>query len=136
MKHVATRLVPKNLKFLQKLSRMRVAEDMLERVNSNPKFMKRIVLVTRRGFTSFTIVNKLHTGVFQLNRNRKNQSLLKAKVMLTVFFDYRGVMHSEFSSGGQTVNKESYLSVIRRLREQTRRKRPDLWKENSDFALR
>ncbi len=50
--------------------------------------------------------------------------------MLTVFFDYRAVVHSEFLPEGLTVNKEYYLSFMRRWREQIRRKRPDLWKEN------
>ena len=45
------------------------------------------------------------------------QSRSKIKVMLTVFFDYRGVVHYEFLSTGQTVNKEYYLRVIRHLRE-------------------
>ena len=53
--------------------------------------------------------------------------------MLTVFFDYRGVVHYEFLPPGQTVNKEYYLSVMRRLREAIRLKRPDLWKDNSWF---
>jgi hypothetical protein len=38
-----TPLVPKDLNLLQKLNRMRVAEDMIERVNSDTTFMKRIV---------------------------------------------------------------------------------------------
>jgi len=42
MKRVAARLVPKDLNFLQKLNRVRVAEDMLQWVNSNPTFIKRI----------------------------------------------------------------------------------------------
>ena len=32
---------------------------------------------------------------------------------------------------GQTVNKEYYLAVLRHLREEIRRKRPDLWADNS-----
>jgi hypothetical protein len=32
------------------------------------------------------------------------------------FFDYRGVVHHEFVPQGQTVNKEFYLEVVRRLR--------------------
>ena len=56
--------------------------------------------------------------------------------MLIVFFDYRGVVYHgmvyhEFVPEGQTVNKEYYLAVLRRLREAIRRKRPDLWAENS-----
>jgi hypothetical protein len=43
MQNIVARLVPKDLNFLQKLNRMRVAEDTLERVNSDPTFMKRIV---------------------------------------------------------------------------------------------
>ena len=53
--------------------------------------------------------------------------------MLTVFFDYRGVVHSEFLPEGQTMNKEYYLDVMKRLRENNRRKRPDLWKDNTWF---
>ena len=59
------------------------------------------------------------------------QSRSKIKVMLTVFFDYCGVVHYEFLPTGQTVNKEYYLSVMRRLREAIRKKRPELWANNS-----
>ena len=59
------------------------------------------------------------------------QSRSKIKVMLRVFFDYRGVLHYEFLPPGRTVDEEYYLSVMRRLREAIRLKRPDLWKGNS-----
>ena len=51
--------------------------------------------------------------------------------MLTVFMDYRGVVHHEFLPEGQIVNKEYYLGVMRRLREAIRQKRPDLRANNS-----
>jgi len=50
---------------------------------------------------------------------------------LTVFFDYRDVIHYEFLPAGKTVNKDYYLEVMRRLRNAIRRKRPNLWTENS-----
>ena len=53
------------------------------------------------------------------------------KVLLTVFFDYHGVVHQEFLPQRRTVNKEYYLEVMRRLREAIRKKRPELWKNNS-----
>ena len=53
------------------------------------------------------------------------------KVMLTVFFDFNGIVHHEFLPRGQTVNKEYYLQVQRPLRETIRKKRPDLRKNNS-----
>jgi histone-lysine N-methyltransferase SETMAR len=49
------------------------------------------------------------------------------KVILTVFFDYRGVVHHEYAPLGQTVNKEYYQEVLRHLRDAVRRKRPELW---------
>ncbi|KAJ0178856.1 hypothetical protein K1T71_005631 [Dendrolimus kikuchii] len=45
------------------------------------------------------------------------QSQSKVKVMLTVFFDYCGVVHSEFLPEGQTINKVYYLSILWRLRD-------------------
>lgn len=135
MKHVAARLVPKDLNFLQKLNRVRVAEDMLERVNSDPTFMKRIVTGDETWVYEFDMQTSQQASEWHLPTEPKpkkpRQSRSKVKVMLTVFFDYRGVVHSEFLPECLTVNKEYYLSVMRRLREQIRRKRPDLWKENS-----
>jgi len=52
------------------------------------------------------------------------------KVML-VFFDCQGVIHYEFVLRGQTVNKEFYVAVLKRLREAERRKRPQLWTNQS-----
>ena len=46
---------------------------------------------------------------------------------LTVLFHYRGVVHYEFLTTGQTVNKEYYLSIMRHLREAS----PELWAKNS-----
>lgn len=58
----------------------------------------------------------------------------KGKVMLVVFFDYKGVIHNEFIPDGQTVNKEKYVEILRRLRDAIRRKRPEKWIEK-DWVL-
>ena len=49
-------------------------------------------------------------------------------VLITVFFDYHGVL---FIPQGHTVNKEYYLKVMRRFRKSIRKKRAEMWKENS-----
>jgi hypothetical protein len=41
----------------------------------------------------------------------------KVKVLLTVFFDYRGIVYHSYAPEGQTINKEYYLEVIRHLRD-------------------
>jgi len=43
------------------------------------------------------------------------------------FFDWKGIAHHEFVPRGETVNKEFYLKVMKRLREALRRKRPEAW---------
>lgn len=60
--------------------------------------------------------------------SRQNRS--KIKVMLTVSFDYRGIVHYEFQLTGQIVNKDYYLSILCCLQEAIRRKRLGMWREN------
>jgi len=58
----------------------------------------------------------------------------KIKVMLLVFFDSEGIVHHEYARDRQTINKEFYLEVLRRLRESVRQKRPEKWRDG-DWIL-
>ena len=51
--------------------------------------------------------------------------------MLICFFDQKGIVHKEFVPPGQAVNAAVYVEVLRRLRENVRRKRPDQWQNNT-----
>ena len=73
-----------------------------------------------------------HSGSPRPKEARQVRSNLK--VLLTAFFDCRGVVHHKFSPQGRTVNKEYYLQVMRNLRETIRHKRPDLW-NNKNWLL-
>jgi len=55
----------------------------------------------------------------------------KIKVLLVVFFDWKGIVHHEFVPRGQMVNKQLYQEVLARLRDAVRRKRPELWKNQT-----
>jgi len=44
------------------------------------------------------------------------------------FFNVWGIVHHEFVRPGQTVNQEFYFEVLRQLRENVWRKRPELWR--------
>jgi len=50
---------------------------------------------------------------------------------LLTFFDIKGSVHYEFVPTGQTVNQVYYLEVLERLREKVRRKRPEIFANNS-----
>jgi len=58
----------------------------------------------------------------------------KIKVMLVVFFDWKGMVHHEFVPRGQVVNKQFYQEVLAHLRDAVCRKRPELW-ENQTWML-
>jgi len=71
-------------------------------------------------------------GSPQPKKTRMSQS--KIKVMLVVFFDWKGIVHHEFVPCGQMVNKQLCLEVLVRLRVAVCRKRPELW-ENQTWML-
>lgn len=135
MRRVAARLVPKELNFLQKQYREQVASDMLERTNSDPTFMERIITGDETWVYEYEMQTSQQSSEWREKNEPKpkkpRQSRSKFKVMLIVFFDIRGVVHFEYVPIGQTVNKEFYLGVMRRVRDAIRRKRPELWKNNS-----
>jgi len=51
--------------------------------------------------------------------------------MLICFFDQKGIVHKEFVPAGETVNAAFYVEVLKPLRENVRRKRPDQWRNNT-----
>jgi len=69
-----------------------------------------------------------------LDQNIARVSRSKIKVMLVVFFDWKGIVHHEFVPRGKMVKKQLYQEVLARLRDAVRRKRPELW-ENHTWML-
>lgn len=129
IKRIASRLVPKELNFLQKEHRKQVADDIISRANKDPNFMKRIITGYEAWIYEFdTQTSGCYGNESKPKKPRRTRT--KIKVMLAVFFDYRGVVHSEFLPEGQTINKDNYLGILRRLRESVRHKRSDLWTDN------
>ena len=51
--------------------------------------------------------------------------------MLNCFFDQEGIVHREFVPPGMTVNADFYCHVLRRLRENVQRKRPQKWRNQN-----
>jgi hypothetical protein len=55
----------------------------------------------------------------------------KVKAMLIGFLDMRDVVMIEWVPVGQTVNQNYYWEVLTKFRERVRKKRPELWKNES-----
>jgi hypothetical protein len=53
------------------------------------------------------------------------------KSLLICFFDIDGIILKEFVPPGKTINVKFHGTVLRRLREDMRRKRPNKWHTNN-----
>ncbi|UYV69213.1 TCF4 [Cordylochernes scorpioides] len=107
-------------------------------VRDDPNLLQRVITGDEAWVYGYDVETKAQSSQWKLPHEprpkKARQVRSNVKVLLTVFFDCRGVVHHEFLSQGRTVNKEYYLQVMRNLREAIRQKRPDLWK-NKNWLL-
>ncbi|UYV76060.1 hypothetical protein LAZ67_13002356, partial [Cordylochernes scorpioides] len=138
MRRVAAKFVPKLLNCDQKQHRMNIANEMLDSVRDDPNLLQRVITGDEAWVYGYDVKTKAQSSQWKLPHEQRpkkaRQVRSNVKVLLTVFFDCRGVVHHEFLLQGRTVNKEYYLQVMRNLREAIRQKRPDLWK-NKNWLL-
>ncbi|UYV84244.1 hypothetical protein LAZ67_X001650 [Cordylochernes scorpioides] len=135
MRRVAAKFVPKLLNCDQKQHRMNIANEMLDSVRDDPNLLQRVITGDEAWVYGYDVETKAQLSQWKLPARTKTEKAgqvrSNVKVLLTVFFDCRGVVHHEFLPQGRTVNKEYYLQVLRNLREAIRQKRSDLWKDKN-----
>ncbi|UYV85044.1 hypothetical protein LAZ67_X004391 [Cordylochernes scorpioides] len=138
MRRVAAKFVPKLLNCDQKQHRMNIANEMLDSVRDDPNLLQRVITGDEAWVYGYDVETKAQSSQWKLPHEprpkKARQVRSNVKVLLTVFFDCRGVVHHEFLPQGRTVNKEYYLQVMRNFREAIRQKSPDLWK-NKNWLL-
>ncbi|UYV73654.1 hypothetical protein LAZ67_11000230 [Cordylochernes scorpioides] len=135
---VAAKFVPKLLNCDQKQHCMNIANEMLDSVRDDLNLLQRVITGDEAWVYGYDVETKAQSSQWKLPHEprpkKARQVRSNVKVLLTVLFDCRGVVHHEFLPQGRTVNKEYYLQVMRNLREAIRQKRPDLWK-NKNWLL-
>ncbi|UYV61867.1 hypothetical protein LAZ67_1006888 [Cordylochernes scorpioides] len=138
MRRVAAKFVPKLLNCDQKQHRMNIANEMFDSVRDDPNLLQKVITGDEAWVYGYDVETKAQSSQWKLPHEprpkKARQVRSNVKVLLTVFFDCRGVVHHEFLPQGRTVNKEYYLQVMRNLREAIRQKRPDLCK-NKNWLL-
>ena len=74
--------------------------------------------------------NSLRNGRTQdpQNQRRRGRAAVRPRSCSSCFSTFEGLCTMNLSPEGQTVNAEFYCNVLRRLREDIRRKRPELWR--------
>ena len=65
---------------------------------------------------------------------KSTDELVKDQGVVGCVFEWIGIVYHEFVPCGQMVNRQLYQAVLARLREALRRKRPELW-ENQTWIL-
>ena len=97
LKKVKSRLVPKTLNFLEKMHRVEVCETMLSDYQDKMKCMiSRDETWIYAYDPEATDQSIKYRAKGETRPKISRQSRSKIKVMLTVFFDYCGVVHYEF----------------------------------------
>jgi len=128
---VAAKFVPRLLTPKQKERRLTICQELRQRAVDDPTFMSRIITGDESWAYGYDPETKQQSSQLKSpgspgpRKARQSRSATKSK--LIVFFDIRGIVHHEFVPEGQTVNAELYCNVLRRLRKDIRRKRPELW---------
>jgi transposase len=62
---------------------------------------------------------------------KSRQVWSNVKTMLIAFFDAEGLVHHEFLPQRQTMNQTVYITVMQRLQDAVRRKRPHKWSSST-----
>lgn len=131
MRRVSAKFVPRLLTDEQKHDRLSKATELLECARGDPNFMKTIITGDESWVYGYDPETKTQSSQWKTATSprpkKARQVRSSVKVMLTVFFDHKGVVHHEYAPQGQTITKQYYVQVLTRLRDAVRRKRPDLW---------
>jgi len=121
--------------------RVEISQELVANANGNENFLKNIITGDETWVYGYDVETKMLSsqwmgkGSPRTNKKKKaRMSRSKIKVMLIVFFYWKGIVHREFVPRGQMVNKQLYQDVLARLKDAVRRKRPELW-ENQIWML-
>ena len=100
LKRVATKFVPNLLNFDQKTRCMTIAQEMLNDVNDDPDLLKKVITGDKSWVYGYDVETKAQSSQWKHTESprptKARQVRSNVKVLLTVFFDYHGVVHQEF----------------------------------------
>ena len=117
---VSAKFIPKLFLDEQKQHRLQVAQEMINRSENDPDLLNRVITGDESWICGYNPETKAQSSQWKSpvspRPKKVRQSRSNVKTMLLVFFDSTGIVHDE------------YKSVLERLRENMRKKRPALWR--------
>jgi len=121
MKCVWAKFVPRLLTDDQREQRQKIARDLFERSCEEVQFLKNTETGDESWVYGYDPETKQQSSQWKgptfpwPKKGRQVRS--KTKVILLAFFESEGIVHHECAPDEQTINKELYVEVLRRLRE-------------------
>jgi len=132
MRKVFVKMIPNELTEEQNQRRVTICQALLERqddilgrvITGDETWVYQYDPGMKQQSAKWKPANSPRPKIFRRSKSRVKKTLLTS-------FDIRGIVHYEFVPTGQTVKQVYYLEVLERLREKVRRKRPELFVNNS-----
>ncbi|XP_077496550.1 histone-lysine N-methyltransferase SETMAR-like [Amblyomma americanum] len=116
MKRVAAKFVPKLLTMEQKQLRVKVSQAMLDFTNSDPDFMNTIITGDESWVFGYDPETKSQSSQWKHSTSprpkKTRQVRSNVKVMLSAFFDSRGVVHHEYAPRSQSLKTTTGMSSV------------------------
>ena len=138
MRKLCARWVPRLLTPDQKQRRKDVSADCLALYRRNPtEFLRRFITVDETWVHHYTPETKQQSRQWTMKGEpapKKAKTVASAsKVMATIFWDARGIIFIDYLQKGKTVNGEYYATLLQRLQQEIKAKRPHLAKKKVLF---
>jgi len=116
MRRVSTKLVPRLFTDDQKENRVEISQELLANANGNENFPKYIITRDEMRVCGYDVETKMQSsqwmGKGSPRPKKARMSRSKIKVLLIVFFDWKGIVHHEFVPLGQVVNEQLHQEVL------------------------
>lgn len=138
MKMLSARWVPRLLTIDQMRKRVTTSETLLAMIRRDPKdFFRRFITVDETWVHHYTPETKEQSKQWRKSGEgppKKAKSTHSAgKVMATVFWDAKGVIHIDYLEKGKTINGGYYAALLDRFDVELHRKRPGLARKKALF---
>jgi len=118
--------VPHQLKEIHLTQRISICDSLLKRNEIDP-FLKRLITGDEKWIV-YNNVNRKRSWVMQDEpaQTTPKAEIHQKKIMLSVWWDYKGILHFELLPRNQTINSNVYVQQLAKLSVAVQEKRPEL----------
>lgn len=118
--------IPHQLKEIHLTQRISICDSLLKRNEIHP-FLKRLITGDEKWIV-YNNVNRKRSWVMQDEpaQTTPKAEIHQKKIMLSVWWDYKGILHFELLPRNQTINSNVYVQQLAKLSDAVKEKRPEL----------